>query len=34
MRILLVEDDSDLSNNICLTLNQAGYQTDQCYTGS
>lgn len=34
MRILLVEDNIDLSNNICLSLNQAGYQTDQCFTGS
>ena len=34
MRVLLVEDHIDLSNNICLALNQAGYQTDQCYTGS
>lgn len=34
MRILLVEDNIDLSNNICLSLTQAGYQTDQCFTGS
>lgn len=34
MRILLVEDNTDLSDNICLALNEAGYQTDQCYTGT
>lgn len=34
MRILLIEDNMDLSNNIFLALSQAGYQTDQCYTGS
>lgn len=34
MRILIVEDNLDLCKNICLSLNQAGYQTDQCHTGS
>lgn len=34
MRILLVEDDFDLCQNISLSLNQAGYETDQCHTGS
>lgn len=34
MRILIVEDNLDLCKNICLSFNQAGYQTDQCHTGS
>ena len=34
MRILLIEDDPDLSRLICLALSQAGYQTDTCHTGS
>lgn len=33
MKILLIEDDRDLSRLICLSLNQAGYETDACYTG-
>lgn len=34
MKILLIEDDHDLSHLICLALNQAGYDTDTCHTGS
>ena len=34
MRILLIEDDQDLCRLICLALNQAGYETDSCHTGS
>lgn len=34
MKILLIEDDRDLSHLICLALNQAGMDTDACHTGS
>ena len=34
MRILIIEDDQDLCRLICLALNQAGYETDSCHTGS
>ncbi|MCI8887349.1 MAG: response regulator transcription factor [Hungatella sp.] len=34
MKILLIEDDRDLSHLICLALNQAGMDTDACRTGS
>lgn len=34
MRILLIEDDPDLSRLIALALCQAGYKTDTCHTGS
>ena len=34
MKILLIEDDRDLSRLICLSLHQAGYDTDTCYTGN
>ena len=31
MKILLIEDDRDLSHLICLALNQAGMDTDACH---
>ena len=34
MRILVIEDDQDLSHLICLALKQKGYSTDICHTGS
>ncbi|RKJ07135.1 DNA-binding response regulator [bacterium D16-54] len=34
MRILMIEDDKDLCQNITLTLNQSGIQTECCHTGS
>lgn len=34
MRILLIEDDRKLGNNIKAALDQANYQLDICYTGS
>lgn len=34
MRILLIEDDIKLGNNIKAALDQANYQLDICYTGS
>lgn len=34
MRILLVEDDKELCNTMSLTLASAGYQVDQCCTGT
>ena len=34
MRILLIEDDPELSHLISHTLQQSGYQTDVCHTGS
>lgn len=34
MRILVIEDDKDLCQLICLALCEAGYDTDQCHTGS
>lgn len=34
MRILVIEDDRELCQLICLALNQAGYETDDCHTGS
>lgn len=34
MRILLIEDDQALGRLIILALNQAGYKTDFCHTGS
>lgn len=34
MRILLIEDDPDLSHLISQTLQQSGCQTDICHTGS
>ena len=33
MRILLVEDDRELSGTIKLQLEQAGYETDCCGQG-
>lgn len=34
MRILVIEDDKELCRLICLALNEAGYETDHCHTGS
>ena len=34
MRILMIEDVKDLCQNITLTLNQSGIQTECCHTGS
>jgi len=34
MRILIIEDDKDLCQNILLALEQAGYHTECCHTGS
>lgn len=34
MRILVIEDDKDLCRLICLALDDAGYDTDHCHTGS
>lgn len=34
MRILIIEDDQDLCQLICLALREAGYETDTCHTGS
>ena len=34
MRILMIEDDKDLCQNITLALKQSGIQTDCCHTGS
>lgn len=33
MKILVIEDDQDLCRLICLSLEQAGYDTDSCHTG-
>ncbi|MCI9281864.1 MAG: response regulator transcription factor [Lachnospiraceae bacterium] len=34
MRILMIEDDKELCENISLMLKASGYETDTCYTGS
>lgn len=34
MRILLIEDDQDLCRAVMLSLEDAGYQTDVCHSGS
>lgn len=34
MRILLIEDDKDLCRALKITLENAGYQTDLCFSGS
>lgn len=34
MRILLIEDDRDLCHALKLSLEQAGYQTDLCHSGT
>ncbi|MCI8660146.1 MAG: response regulator transcription factor [Lachnospiraceae bacterium] len=34
MKILLIEDDKDLCRNIVLALNQSGYITESCHTGT
>lgn len=34
MRILLIEDDKDLCRNLSLALNQSGYETETCHTGT
>lgn len=33
MKILVIEDDEDLCRLICLSLKQAGYDTESCHTG-
>ncbi len=33
MRILLIEDDTDLCRHLCLALTAAGYETDVCNSG-
>lgn len=34
MRILMIEDDKDLCQNISLALKQSGWETDCCHTGN
>lgn len=34
MRILIIEDDQDLSHLMSLSLTRSGYETDVCHTGS
>ena len=33
MRVLIIEDDKELCDNISLTLKASGYETDVCHTG-
>lgn len=34
MKILIIEDDKDLSSLVSMALKEAGYETDVCHTGS
>ena len=34
MKVLMIEDDQELCQLVCLALQEAGYETDTCHTGS
>ena len=34
MKVLMIEDDQELCQLVCLALKEAGYETDTCHTGS
>ena len=34
MKVLMIEDDQELCQLVCLALQEAGYETDACHTGS